>query len=100
MPFSDDLRRFGPDASYRRRLEEAPRLLRRLTASHYENFSVVTWLTPRPLRPGLPEHLRLLPMVRRPRRRGRRPGPRRSSCSPGGAASSGRCTRAGPGTPS
>ena len=53
MPFLDDLRRFGPDASYD---EVSPREARdycaRLTASHYENFSVVTWLTPRPLRPA------------------------------------------------
>ena len=27
-------------------------VLRRLTATHYENFSVVTWLTPREHRPA------------------------------------------------
>jgi squalene synthase HpnC len=52
MPFSEDLRRFGPDASYRLSPEEAQRYCADLTASHYENFSVVTWLTPRPLRPA------------------------------------------------
>jgi len=52
MSFTDDLRRYGPDASY----EMTPALAReycaQLTASHYENFSVVTWLTPRHLRPA------------------------------------------------
>lgn len=52
MPFSDDLRRYGPDASYTMTLEQARAYCGRLTASHYENFSVVTWLTPRPLRPA------------------------------------------------
>jgi squalene synthase HpnC len=52
MPFSDDLRRFGPDASYSVTLEEARDYCARLTARHYENFSVVTWLTPRSLRPA------------------------------------------------
>jgi squalene synthase HpnC len=52
MPFSDDLRRFGPDASYRLTTEEARAYCAQLTASHYENFSVVTWLTPRALRPA------------------------------------------------
>jgi squalene synthase HpnC len=51
MPFSEDLRRFGPDASYRLTFEEARAYCARLTATHYENFSVVTWLTPRELRP-------------------------------------------------
>ncbi|MFO0958704.1 MAG: squalene synthase HpnC [Isosphaeraceae bacterium] len=50
MPFSDDLRRYGPDSSERPTLEEARAYCARLTASHYENFSVVTWLTPKPLR--------------------------------------------------
>ncbi len=52
MPFSDDLRRFGPDASYRLTPQEARSYCAHLTASHYENFSVVTWLTPRALRPA------------------------------------------------
>ena len=52
MPFSDDLRRYGPDASYAMTLDQARAYCGRLTASHYENFSVVTWLTPRPLRPA------------------------------------------------
>jgi squalene synthase HpnC len=52
MPFSDDLRQFGPDASYSLGRAEARAYCARLTASHYENFHVVTWLTPRPLRPA------------------------------------------------
>ena len=52
MPFSDDLRRYGPDASYSLTLAEARLYCARLTAGHYENFSVVTWLTPRRLRPA------------------------------------------------
>lgn len=52
MPFEDDLRQFGPDASYRVSPEEARAYCARLTASHYENFHVVTWLTPRHLRPA------------------------------------------------
>ncbi len=52
MSFHDDLRQFGPDASYRVSRAEARAYCARLTARHYENFSVVTWLTPRPLRPA------------------------------------------------
>src|ERR1700752_2687309 len=52
LSFHDDLRRFGPDAPPVRSLEEARAYCARLTASHYENFSVVTWLTPRALRPA------------------------------------------------
>jgi squalene synthase HpnC len=52
MPFKDDLRRFGPDADYSLSLDEAKAYCAHLTASHYENFSVVTWLTPRELRPA------------------------------------------------
>lgn len=51
-PFLDDLRRFGPDATYSVSPEEARAYCAALTSSHYENFSVVTWLTPRPLRPA------------------------------------------------
>lgn len=50
MSFADDLRQYGPDASYSISLAEARAYCGRLTASHYENFSVVTWLTPRRLR--------------------------------------------------
>src|SRR6478672_9747795 len=50
--FLDDLRRYGPDASYDVSPSEARDYCAALTASHYENFSVVTWLTPRPLRPA------------------------------------------------
>jgi squalene synthase HpnC len=56
MSFQDDLRRYGPDADGQSRRAvgsvEALEYCARLTASHYENFSVVTWLTPRPLRPA------------------------------------------------
>ena len=52
MPFLDDLRKFGPDASPEVSRAEAWAYCARLTATHYENFSVVTWLTPRPLRPA------------------------------------------------
>ena len=51
MSFWDDLRQFGPDATYRITFEEARAYCARLAASHYENFHVVTWLTPHPLRP-------------------------------------------------
>ena len=50
--FLDDLRRFGPDSSYSLTIEQAREYCARLTASHYENFSVVTWLTPRSIRPA------------------------------------------------
>lgn len=52
MSFADDLERFGPDASYSLSPGEARDYCAGLTASHYENFHVVTWLTPRPLRPA------------------------------------------------
>lgn len=52
MPFSDDLRRYGPEAAYTLTPDEARAYCARLTASHYENFSVVTWLTPKALRPA------------------------------------------------
>ncbi len=50
--FLDDLRRFGPDSLYSLTITQAREYCARLTASHYENFSVVTWLTPRSLRPA------------------------------------------------
>ena len=50
--FLDDLRRFGPDSEVSLTPAEARDYCARLTASHYENFSVVTWLTPRELRPA------------------------------------------------
>ena len=46
MTFSEDLRRFGPAASHRLSRSGA-RVLARLASDHYENFSVLTWLTPR-----------------------------------------------------
>jgi squalene synthase HpnC len=52
VAFSDDLKRFGPGATERLSPAEARAYCARLTASHYENFSVVTWLTPRALRPA------------------------------------------------
>src|SRR5436305_3880455 len=52
MAFADDLSRFGPGASGRVSRDEALAYCARLTSGHYENFSVVTWLTPRPLRPA------------------------------------------------
>lgn len=50
--FLDDLRRFGPESQASTTLGEALTYCARLTASHYENFSVVTRLTPRALRPA------------------------------------------------
>jgi squalene synthase HpnC len=47
MPFADDLSRFGPETSTRVTREAALAYCARLTATHYENFSVVTRLTPR-----------------------------------------------------
>jgi squalene synthase HpnC len=51
--FRADLGRFGPDAPPSEiSLAEAKAYCAHLTATHYENFSVVTWLTPRALRPA------------------------------------------------
>jgi squalene synthase HpnC len=47
MAFSDELRRFGPGASECLSRERALAYCARLAKTHYENFSVVTWLTPR-----------------------------------------------------
>jgi len=47
MPFADELRQFGPGASERVSRDEALAYCARLARLHYENFSVVTWLTPR-----------------------------------------------------
>ena len=52
MPLEPDLTRFGPGSTETLSLPEARAYCARLTATHYENFSVVTWLTPRPLRPA------------------------------------------------
>ena len=52
MSFHDDLHRYGPDSDYHVSLDEAREYCAHLTAAHYENFSVVTWLTPRELRPA------------------------------------------------
>ncbi|MDA1050615.1 MAG: squalene synthase HpnC [Planctomycetota bacterium] len=49
--FAADLRRFGPQAEGNRVSGAEARLYcRRLASSHYENFSVVSWLLPRALR--------------------------------------------------
>ena len=50
MNFLEDLQRFGPDSTGVVSRDEAVAYCARLTARHYENFSVVTLLTPRPLR--------------------------------------------------
>ena len=52
MSFLDDLRRYGPDLDRPVGREEALAYCDALTRSHYENFSVVTRLTPRELRPA------------------------------------------------
>ncbi len=54
MAFVDDLQRYGPDARAAPppSRDEAIAYCDRLTSSHYENFQVATWLTPRPLRPA------------------------------------------------
>jgi squalene synthase HpnC len=52
MNFREDLRQFGPDSEVSLSRVEARAYCRRLTASHYENFSVVTWLTPSAHRPA------------------------------------------------
>lgn len=51
MPFTDDLSRYGPESAERPTLDEARAYCANLTSRHYENFSVVTRLTPRGLRP-------------------------------------------------
>jgi squalene synthase HpnC len=52
MPFSDDLRQFGPGTAVHLSRDQAQAYCARLTSTHYENFSVVTWLTPREHRPA------------------------------------------------
>lgn len=52
MDFAEHLRRYGPDASYAVDLASARDYCARLTAEHYENFHVVSWLTPPALRPA------------------------------------------------
>lgn len=55
MPFLDDLERLGPRPDGTTPAvgrDEAWAYCDRLARAHYENFSVVTWLTPRPLRPA------------------------------------------------
>lgn len=50
--FLDDLAVHGPETTTTSPLPEAQAYCARLTRTHYENFSVVTWLTPRDLRPA------------------------------------------------
>ncbi len=52
MSFEADLRRYGPPACETASRQEAIAYCARLTSTHYENFSVVTWLTPREHRPA------------------------------------------------
>jgi squalene synthase HpnC len=52
MAFADDLNRFGPGSSQRVTRDEALKYCARLTSTHYENFSVLTWITPREHRPA------------------------------------------------
>jgi squalene synthase HpnC len=52
MAFADDLSRFGPGSSERVTRDEASEYCARLTTTHYENFSVVTRLTPPEHRPA------------------------------------------------
>lgn len=52
MAFLDDLQRYGPDSVLLVDRDAALTYCAELTARHYENFSVVTWLTPRDLRPA------------------------------------------------
>jgi squalene synthase HpnC len=52
MGFSEDLQRFGPGSTECVTRAQAVAYCAKLTATHYENFSVVTWLTPRDLRPA------------------------------------------------
>lgn len=52
MAFVDDLNHYGPGSSRRVTRDEALEYCARLTATHYENFSVVTRLTPREHRPA------------------------------------------------
>lgn len=52
MSFETDLRRFGPPAREALSRDDSLDYCARLTAAHYENFSVVTRLTPREHRPA------------------------------------------------
>jgi squalene synthase HpnC len=52
MSFEDDLRRFGPASVASVSVDDAKAYCAHLTATHYENFSVVNWLTPREHRPA------------------------------------------------
>ena len=54
MNLTEELQRWGPEStSPRPTLAEAQQYCRRLATSHYENFSVVSWLFPRHLRQHL-----------------------------------------------
>ncbi len=47
---TDQLDRFGPDGCPQLTYEQAAAYTRQLAQTHYENFSVVSWFLPRPLR--------------------------------------------------
>ena len=52
MDFHEELAHYGPTTDLPRvGLAEARAYCVKLATSHYENFSVLTWLTPRPARP-------------------------------------------------
>lgn len=53
--FADNLNRYGPQAQRRPALtlREAQSYCLQLARTHYENFAVLTWLSPRALRPHL-----------------------------------------------
>ena len=98
--FSHDLERFGPDATPPPlTLRESRRYCRRLARRHYENFTVASRLLPRPAAAARLQHLRLLPLGRRPGRRDRRSRSAASPCWIGGKRCSAQCYR-GPGDPS
>ncbi len=52
MSFAADLAQYGPASRRPISLGEAQSYCARLAATHYENFSVVGWLTPKALRPA------------------------------------------------
>jgi len=52
MTFEADLSRYGPPGLQTVSRRQALDYCARLTSTHYENFSVVTWLTPRQHRPA------------------------------------------------
>ena len=93
--FSQDLARFGPDATPPPlTLGESRRYCRRLARRHYENFTVASRLLAPPPAAACLQYLRLLPLGRRPGRRNRRSATQPRRCWIGGRSSSGSATRA------